>query len=106
LAVFGFGDLRQSLLRPLRFFSLKRSDLRHKVLGFRRSGTPASEKVRTQRRDHESTDARRAQIFEVRSLARFLLKTAFLLTSGNWVIGKKTKIGRALDLARFVTKTN
>jgi hypothetical protein len=41
LAVFVFGDLRQSLLRSLRFSSLTPPDLRHKVLGFRRSGTPA-----------------------------------------------------------------
>jgi hypothetical protein len=42
LAVFVFGDLRQSLLRSLRFSSLTPPDLRHKVLGFRRSGTPIS----------------------------------------------------------------
>ena len=40
LAVFVFGDLRQSLLRSLRFSSLTPPDLRHKVLGFRLSGTP------------------------------------------------------------------
>lgn len=39
LAVFVFGDLRQSLLRSLRFSSLRPPDLRHKVLGFRLSGT-------------------------------------------------------------------